>query len=308
VRALILGAAAGGGVPQWNCHCAVCEAVRDGRAGTRPLTQSAIAVRGRTGPWFLVNASPDLRQQLPSLRVETHNGARSTPTHNGARSTPFRAVLLTDAEIDHAAGLLLLRESGEPINVYSSDSVRVALTSDFPLLRMLESYCGVNWFPLEPGKAMALPDSSLEVEAFATGHHPPRYTRRATQGPDCIGLVFRERDGGTLVYAPCLSELNERLIELFDRADCLLVDGTFWRDDELVAAGVGHRAATEMGHDVPLAGPGGSLTSLARIRGRTVLVHVNNTNPILLEGSEQRIELARAGVELGDDGLEIALP
>jgi pyrroloquinoline quinone biosynthesis protein B len=298
VRVRILGAAAGGGFPQWNCGCPPCQAARQRRPGAEPRTQSSIAVRGATGPWFLVNASPDLRQQLPGL---------DSDRSNGVRSAPFGAVLLTDAEIDHTAGLLLLRESSEPIRVYSPRSVRTALTADYPLLRMLESYCGVRWSPLEPGEAVLLPDSSLEVEAFETGGDAPRYARGRALAPASVGLAFRDREGGVLIYAPGLAELDERLVELLDQADCVLVDGTFWRDDELVALGAGNRTARDMGH-VPLAEPGGSLATLARLRPRTVLVHVNNTNPVLLDDSPERALLAQRGVEVAHDGMEIELP
>jgi pyrroloquinoline quinone biosynthesis protein B len=247
-----------------------------------------------------VNASPDLRQQLPAL-----DSGRS----GSVRAVPFGAILLTDAEIDHTAGLLLLRESSEPIRVYSLRSVRTALTADYPLLRMLESYCGVRWSPLEPGETVLLPGSSLEVEAFETGDDAPRYAQGRTPAPASVGLAFRDRGGSSavLVYAPGLAELDERIVERLDRAACVLIDGTFWRDDELMALGVGNRTARAMGH-VPLGEPDGSLATLARLRSRTVLVHVNNTNPVLLEGSPERALLAERRVEVARDGMEIELP
>jgi pyrroloquinoline quinone biosynthesis protein B len=246
-----------------------------------------------------VNASPDLRQQLSTL-----DSGRS----NGVRSMPFGAVLLTDAEIDHTAGLLLLRESSEPIRIYAPRSVQSALTVDYPLLRMLESYCGVSRSPLEPGEAVLLPDSSLEVEVFDTGGDAPRYAQDRALAPASVGLAFRDREGSAgLVYAPGVAEFDERLVERLDRADCVLVDGTFWRDDELVALGVGNRTARAMGH-VPLGEPDGSLATLASLRSRTVLVHINNTNPVLLEDSPERALLAERGVEVAYDGMEIELP
>jgi pyrroloquinoline quinone biosynthesis protein B len=246
-----------------------------------------------------VNASPDLRQQLPAL-----GSGRS----NGVRSVPFGAILLTDAEIDHTAGLLLLRESSEPIRLYSPGSVRTTLTADYPLLRMLESYSGVHWSPLEPDYPVVLPDSSLEVEAFETGGDAPRYAQGRALAPASVGLAFRDREGSAaLVYAPGLAELDDRIVELLDRADCALVDGTFWRDDELMSLGIGNRTARDMGH-VPLGEPDGSLVTLARLRARTVLVHVNNTNPVLLESSPERALLAERGVEVAYDGMEIELP
>jgi pyrroloquinoline quinone biosynthesis protein B len=266
--------------------------------GAQPRTQSSIAVRAGTGPWFLVNASPDLRQQLPALTADRSDGARAVP---------FGAVILTDAEVDHTAGLLLLRESSEPITLYCSRSVRTALSSDYPLLRMLGSYCGVTWSPLEPGVSVPLPGSPLEVEAFPTGGDPPRYAEPEGFGqPASVGLVIRDRDsGGAAVYAPALERIDEALFDLLNSADFVLVDGTFWTDDELVTLGVGDRTARAMGH-LPLGGERGSLTTLSRLSARTVLVHVNNTNPILLDDTPERAILTDHGVELAYDGMELA--
>ncbi|MEA2268614.1 MAG: pyrroloquinoline quinone biosynthesis protein, partial [Solirubrobacteraceae bacterium] len=165
MRARILGSAAGGGFPQWNCRCPTCEAARTG-TGARPRTQSSLAIRGAEGPWFLANASPDLRQQLEGLVAD---GA------NGVRAAPVAGVLLTDAEIDHTAGLLLLRESSAAIRVYGSEAVRSALTEGYPVLPILGTYSGVDWRTLEPGGSAALEGSSLEVESFPAGGDAPRY-------------------------------------------------------------------------------------------------------------------------------------
>src|SRR3954452_17117055 len=165
MRARILGSAAGGGFPQWNCRCPTCEAARTGTAA-RPRTQSSIAIRGAEGPWFLANASPDLRQQLEGLATERSDGVRAAPV---------AGVLLTDAEIDHTAGLLLLRESSTPLRVYGSGQVRRALTEGYPVLRILGGYAGVEWLTLEPGRPVAVDGSSLEVESFAAGGDAPRY-------------------------------------------------------------------------------------------------------------------------------------
>ena len=198
-----LGSAAGGGLPQWNCHCRVCEAARDGGAVAR--TQSSVAVRGSRGPWFLLNASPDLRQQL----------SESLTTGNGLlQETPVGGVVLTDAEIDHAAGLLLLRESDVPLRVWSTAPVRAALSDGYPILRMLERYCGVQWSSVEPEQVSELAGSSLELEAFDTGGDPPLYVGDDPQGPGSIGLTIRDRDSGArLVYAPALATLDRPMLE-----------------------------------------------------------------------------------------------
>jgi pyrroloquinoline quinone biosynthesis protein B len=293
MRVRILGSAAGGGVPQWNCRCRVCEAAR-GRGGRAlPRTQSSIAVRGDDGPWFIVNASPDLRQQLETLTVE--------PT-DGMRGTPFAGVLLTDGEIDHTAGLLLLRESTAPLRLYSTPAVRDALTEPYPILPMLGRYCGVDWAPLEPGSQVAL-EGGLEVEAFDTGGDPPLYVGEAP-GPSSVGLTLRANDGGSVTYAPALAAIDDALVARIAATDCAFVDGTFWSGDELVELGLDTRNAQAMGH-APLGGPDGSLAALASSRTRTVFVHVNNTNPILLEGSDERSLVEAIGAEVGYDGMEI---
>jgi pyrroloquinoline quinone biosynthesis protein B len=296
VRVRILGSAAGGGFPQWNCHCPTCEAARTGTEA-RPRTQSSIAVRGVAGPWFLANASPDLRQQLEAL---------SPGADGGVRAAPVAGVLLTDAEIDHTAGLLLLRESSAPIRVYGSEQVRHALTDGYPVLRILAEYSGFEWRMLEPGSSHELDGSSLEVEPFAAGGDAPRYLPDADV--EASGLVFRDRAaGGVLTYVPGLAHLGDDVLARLAASDVVLVDGTFWRDDELARLGISERSARQMGH-VPLSGPGGSLDALARLeRPRVILVHINNTNPVLLERSPERAAVTTAGVEVGDDGLEIEL-
>jgi pyrroloquinoline quinone biosynthesis protein B len=297
VRVRVLGSAAGGGFPQWNCRCETCEAARAGERA-RPRTQSSLAIRGRDGPWFLVNASPDLRQQLETL------GRRHG---DGVREPPIAGVLLTDAEIDHTAGLLLLRESATPVRVFGAAGVERALTDGFPVLAMLERYCGAEWQTLEPGRPQPLDGSSLAVESFAAGGDAPRYL-----GPDveleASGLVFSDAGtGGAVTYVPGLARLDDRVMSRLAASDLVLVDGTFWHDDDLARLGISDRTARDMGH-TPLAGPGGSLAALAGLkRPRKVLVHINNTNPILLEDSAEREQVVRAGVEVAYDGLEVEL-
>jgi pyrroloquinoline quinone biosynthesis protein B len=293
VRVRVLGSAAGGGYPQWNCHCRVCDAARAG-VRARPRTQSSLAIRGEDGPWFLVNASPDLRQQLETLGSESVDGVRAPP---------IAGVLLTDAEIDHTAGLLLMRESAAPIRVYGSAGVERALRDGYPVLEMLERYCGAEWQTLEPGR---LDGSSLEVEPFPAGGDAPRYLNGSDMELEASGLVFSD-SGGTVTYVPGLARLDDGVVARLAASDVVLVDGTFWRDDELARLGISDRTARDMGH-VPLAGPGGTLEVLAGLeRPRKVLVHINNTNPILLEDSPEREEVVRAGVEVAYDGLEVEL-
>ena len=294
----ILGSAAGGGFPQWNCRCETCEAAREG-VRARPRTQSSLAIRGGQGPWFLVNASPDARQQLEAL----------TPAEvDGVRAPPIDGVLLTDAEIDHTAGLLLLRESATPVRVFGDEGVGRALRRGYPVLEILERYSGAEWRTLERGRARPLEGSSLTVEPFEAGGDAPRYLDGSDVELQASGFVFRDSLSGAVVcYAPGLARLDDGVLSRLATSDVVLVDGTFWRDDELARLGISARSARDMGH-LPLSGPGGTLEALARLqRPRKVLVHINNTNPILLEDSAEREEVVRAGVEVAYDGLEVEL-
>ncbi|HUA70525.1 MAG TPA: pyrroloquinoline quinone biosynthesis protein PqqB [Solirubrobacteraceae bacterium] len=296
MRVRILGSAAGGGFPQWNCRCPTCEAAREGmRAHAR--TQSSLAIRGAEGPWFLVNASPDARQQLEAI---------TDPAVDGVRSPPIAGVLLTDAEIDHTAGLLLLRESATPVRVYGDAGVERALREGYPVLPMLERYCGLDWRTLAPDQSQPLDGSSLTVEPFDVGGDAPRYLDGSGVQLGASGFVFR--DGASVVtYVPGLARLDDDVLDRFAASDLVLVDGTFWRDDELALLGISTRSGRDMGH-LPLSGPGGTLEALARLeRPRKALVHINNTNPILLEDSPERDAVTRAGVEVAYDGLEVEL-
>lgn len=276
----------------------MCEAARAG-VRARPRTQSSLAIRGDEGPWFLVNASPDLRAQLETL---------DPGPIDGVRGPPIAGVLLTDAEIDHTAGLLLLRESSRPVRVFGGAGVQRALTEGYPVLPMLEGYCGAEWQTLEPARPQPLHDSSLAVEPFPAGGDAPRYLDGADVELEASGLVFRDRaTGGVVTYVPGLASVDQGVVARLAASDLVLVDGTFWCDDELARLGISDRSARDMGH-VPLSGPGGSLEVLAGLqRPRKALVHINNTNPILLEDSAEREDVVRAGVEVAYDGLEAQL-
>ena len=304
----ILGSAAGGGLPQWNCSCLNCQAVRQEGAGVRSRTQSSLAIKANNGSWFLVNASPDVRQQLERLR--------DVPLPH-IRSSPIAGVLLTDAEIDHTTGLIVLRESATPLQIYGTANVRQALTVGYPLLPTLESYCGVNWSVLEPGVSVTLPSAGspeLEVEVFLLPATPPKYMRLQpeTKGEWAVGFTFREvgaasNGSGVITYAPALAALNDDLIQRFESSDCILIDGTCWRDDELPALGISSRTARKMGH-LPLSGADGSLHQLAQLKcPRKILIHINNTNPILNDNSVERRWVEETGIEVSYDGLTIEL-
>ncbi len=264
----------------------------------QPRTQSSLAIRGGDGPWFLVNASPDARQQLEAI-TERDRG--------GVRSPPIAGVLLSDAEIDHTAGLLLLRESASAVRVYGGAGVERALRLGYPVLSILERYCGLEWQTLEDDRASALEGSSLTVEPFAVGGDAPRYLDGSGVELEASGFVFRDSAGGVLSYVPGLARLDDAVLTRLASSDLVLIDGTFWRDDELARLGISARSARDMGH-LPLSGPGGTLEVLAGLeRPRKALVHINNTNPILLEDSPERAAVLRAGVEVAYDGLEVEL-
>ena len=271
--------------------------------GYPPRTQSSLSVRGSSGDWFLVNASPDVRQQLERLR-----DGEST----SVRFSPIAGVLLSDAEIDHTAGLTILREATEPLQIYGTNAVKQALTEGFSLLRVLENYCGVEWSVIEPGTVVNLGSkekSSLTVEAFAVTGTPPKYMGwTSTEENWVVGLTFRDRVSDKVVtYAPALAELTPEIIKRFEASDCILVDGTFWQDDELVKLGTSTRTALAMGH-LPLAGDNGSLARLAQVAcPRKIFVHINNTNPILIPNSPECQMVETVGLEVGNDGLTIEL-
>lgn len=290
----VLGSAAGGGSPQWNCGCPVCTAVRSGAGPTR--TQSSIAVSADERRWFLINASPDVRAQ-----IEAFPGLRPP---GGDRTTPLEAVLLTDAELDHTLGLLLLREAGA-LRLYATPAVHKTLCDGSGLLRTLERYCPVEWRAVVPGAGLPLA-AGLSCRAFDV---PTAKRSRFGPGTDHGRVVgYRltdERSRGTVVYLPGMQALTPAMRAEIEGCDCLLVDGTCWRDDELIRLGLAGRTSREMGH-LPLDGPDGTLAQLPSLGVRGVIfVHMNNTNPILLADTPERRVVAARGMEVAMDGLEI---
>jgi pyrroloquinoline quinone biosynthesis protein B len=304
MRVHVLGSAAGGGFPQWNCNCPNCDGLRCGTINARPRTQSSIAITADGVRWVLFNASPDILAQF-----------RSFPELQPARAirdTAVVGIVLIDSQIDHTTGLLMLREGG-PLRVYCTRSVREDLVSGNPLFDVLGHYCGVEWQALdtEAGTSFRVPDAlGLVFGAVALVSKAPPYSphRDHHSDGDNIGIVVTdEATGRTLFYAPALGRMEPHLGPIFERVDCLLVDGTFWSDDEMIRLGITNKRAQDMGH-LPQSGTGGMLEVLARHRRpRKVLIHVNNTNPILNEDSPERARLTAAGVEVAYDGMDIVL-
>ena len=304
LRARVLGSAAGGGFPQWNCNCDNCAGVRAGTLNARPRTQSSLAISGGGSDWLLVNASPDIRQQILDFPALQPGRAR--------RDTGIRGILLIDSQIDHVTGLLMLRENARPLDIYCSRMVQDDLNTGFPVLRMLNHYCGVNCHEI-PVDGDAFEIDGVEGLSFAglalNSKAPPYSPHREDPHPgDNIGLVVQDRQSGrSLFYAPGLARIEPHLEAAMQAADVLLIDGTCWTDDELVRRGVGTRRAMAMGH-LAQSGPGGMIEVLRPFRRqRKVLIHINNTNPILVEDSPERAELAAAGIEVAYDGMEIIL-
>jgi pyrroloquinoline quinone biosynthesis protein B len=303
MRVLVLGSAAGGGFPQWNCNCRNCRGVRNGSLKAKWRTQSSIAISADSQDWVLVNASPDILAQLKAL-------PQLQPSRK-LRDTGITAVVLVDSQLDHTLGLGMLRE-GERLQVYCTASVRMDLMTGNPLLRILENYCGVDWHEIKlAGESFPIP--KIEHVRFAsvpvTSKAPPYSPHRdAPREDDNLALMITNiLSGQSLFYAPGLATVDGKVWECMSQAACLLIDGTFWTDDEMVRVGAGRKRAHEMGH-LALSGEGGLLSHLRRIPdARKVLIHINNTNPILDEDSPQRRELARAGVEVAYDGMEIVL-
>ena len=299
----VLGSAAGGGFPQWNCNCPNCKGVRAGRPGLSRRTQSSIAVSADGQRWTLVNASPDLLQQLQDFPGSWPAG--------GLRGCGIESVVLVDAQIDHTTGLYMLREKGSPWPIWTTDPVYEDLTRGNPILHLLEHYCGVarqpiplDGRPFHPEGTATLAWHAMPLRSAAPPYSPHR---NAPVAGDNVGLTIEDpATGGRVFYAPGLAEVDDAVFAAMSAADCVMVDGTFWTDDEMIALGLSKKRARDIGH-LAQSGPGGMIEQLARLprHVRRILIHINNTNPILDESSTERAILTAAGIEVAFDGMEI---
>jgi pyrroloquinoline quinone biosynthesis protein B len=300
----VLGASAGGGFPQWNCNCPNCDGVRKGTIKARPRTQSSIAISENNLDWILFNASPDVLAQIkafPALQP-----ARSI------RDTAIRAIILIDSQIDHTTGLLMLRE-GKPLEIYCTEMAREDLTTGNPLFNILTHYCSVNWhkLPTHNGNAFSVIGAQrLRFTAVPLKSKAPPYSphRQHPREGDNIGIRIEDtHTGKNLFYAPGLGKIEPHLETYLKNADCVLVDGTCWTDDELIRLGISKQSSQDMGH-LPQSGKGGMIEVLKLLpKPRKILIHINNTNPILNEESKERAELTANGIEVAYDGMEIDL-
>ena len=304
MRIRVLGAAAGGGFPQWNCNCRNCDGVRKGSVRATPRTQSSIAVSADNINWILFNASPDLLAQ--------YQGFAELQPGRAIRDTAIRSVVLMDAQIDHTTGLLMLRE-GRPLEIYCTDMVREDLSTGNPLFKILGHYCGVNWHEVPTVRGNSFPvigAEELNVTAVPSKSNAPPYSphRDNPLEGDNIGMRIADpRSGKVLFYAPGLGEIEPHLKPFLEEADVLMVDGTFWTDDEMIRLGLSKKHARDIGH-LPQSGAGGMIEVLKPLKAsRKILIHINNTNPILDEDSDQRRQLASAGIEVAYDGMDVML-
>lgn len=305
MQILILGSAAGGGFPQWNCHCANCKGLRAGTIKATPRTQSSIAVSPDGKNWALINASPDIRQQI--------NQSPQLWPEQGARGTNIRGAILTDSQIDHTTGLITLRE-GLPLDVYCSHVVYEDLTSAYPLFNMLEHWHGgLKFKPIGYQQSDAFTVAGVAdiefVPVTIESNAPPysKYRDKVVAGNN-IGLkIIDKTTGKYLFYLPGIVESTPEVEEILTDASCVLIDGTLWLDDEMIAQGVGTKLGSQMGH-MPVNGDFGTVALLNKFDiERKILIHINNTNPILNEESAQHQFVLDNGVEIAVDGMEITI-
>ena len=297
LAAIVLGAAAGGGYPQWNCRCPVCLLAWAADSRTKRRTQASLAVSADGEHWIVLNASPDLRAQIlatPALHPR-----------RGLRGSPIDAVVLTGAEVDQVAGLLTLRERGS-FTVFATAETAAALAAN-PIFGVLADV--VTRKIVARDQRFSLP-GGLDAELFAVpgkvalyleGEHPALADE--TGANVGVELVCGSR---RLAYVPGAAAMTPQLRARLARADVVFFDGTLFVDDEMIATGTGDKTGRRMGH-MPLDGEDGTLAALAGIGGRRILTHINNTNPILIEDSIERRKVEAAGFEVAEDGMEIVL-
>lgn len=302
IEAIVLGAGAGGGFPQWNSNTVACRRARAGDPAALSCTQASIAVSGNGTGWLVLNASPDLRIQIertPALHPR-----------DGLRSTPIAGVVLTGGEVDCIAGLLTLRE-GQRFQLLATAPVLARLDQNPIFEVMSRTLVPRVALPLEA--SMLLSDTALSVTAFAVPGKVPLYAEAGSPGEppppsddDTIGLEISD---GTrrLLFIPGCAAMTPALRARLDGADCVFFDGTLWRDNEMITAGLGPKTGARMGH-MSVAGPGGVLDGFEGLRiGRRILIHMNNSNPVLLRDSVERADAEQAGWDVAQDGMTVRL-
>lgn len=297
LTALVLGAAAGGGFPQWNCGCHLCRLVRAGDPMARPATQASVAVSGNGSEWIIIGASPDLRQQIQSTSQLWPSGH--------LRDSPIVGVVLIGGDVDAMAGLLVLRER-QPFTVYAPSSIRELLEEN-PIFGVLDPDL-VRHERLVPDQPIDCADNLrltlLEMPGKVPLYRESRGATTAETGPNYAARL--EANGRSVIIAPACAEITDPVRQQLAGADVVFFDGTLFTDDEMVVAGLGMKTGRRMGH-VPISGDGGTLQGLADVPCRRILIHINNTNPILLSDSPERRQVEAAGFEVAFDGMEVRL-
>ena len=300
----LLGTGAGGGFPQWNCNCHNCKRLRTGTIKSTARTQSSITVSGNETDWVLFNASPDIRAQIESF--PPLQPARQV------RDTGICSIILCDGQIDHTTGLIILREHDKPWDVYCTEAVHEDMTSGYPLFNILGHFRGVNWHKVETDqKPFTIPKAdNLIFTAVPLKSEAPPYSphRHNTVPGDNVGYKVEDTSTGkNLFYAPGLGVIEDHVLEYMRNADVILVDGTVWTNDEMSRHGISDKLASEMGH-LDQSSKGGIMEILSGLdKPRKILIHINNTNPILDEDSEERKQLDTLGIEVSYDGMDIQI-
>jgi pyrroloquinoline quinone biosynthesis protein B len=311
MRVRILGSAAGGGFPQWNCACRNCAGTREGTLRAKPRRQTQIAVNAGDRSWLLLNASPDLRFQIES-EPYLYPG---TSSNANRRDSPISSVILTSADVDNVLGLLLLREF-QPFHVHASTAVRRILVEDNSMTQTLSRVSPqVSWhdFACAPFEVL---DGRVRCHIIPLGAHFPEYVsaerQRELTAVPCddalVGLVLEDvATGGSFCFFPALPAITPAVRDAMSASKYVLLDGTFWSDDELVLVRGGGRNASDMGH-IPISGPNGSLEFLRNLPGpEKIYIHINNTNPVLDENSAAHAAVKAAGCKISEDGMEFIL-
>ncbi len=308
IRVLVLGAAAGGGLPQWNCNCEICRRAREGDPAALSSDQASIAVSADGDHWFLINASPDLRHQI--------NATHELHPRLGLRHSPIAGVVLTNGDVDAIAGLLTMRERS-PFTIYGHERVLKVL-SDNSIFNVLDPALVKRVaMPVEKPLSLQLPDgedSGLEVVAFPVPGKVPLYLEDGARkdygstAGDALGLHVRNRGNGAhFFYVAACAEVTPDLAERLRGAPLVFFDGTLWSDDEMIRAGLSQKTGKRMGH-ISMSGDAGSIAAFKSLEvGRKIFLHINNSNPALLADSAERESLEKAGWEIPADGSEIRL-
>ena len=298
LRAIVLGSAAGGGFPQWNCRCPVCQLAWAGDRRVKPRTQASLAISADGKDWLLINASPDLPEQLRRSPALHPNG--------GTRGSPIKTILLTGAEIDQVTGLLSLRER-EPFTLCASAATHAVIRSNSVFDVLAPDV--VERLTMELDQPCALP-GGLVAELFAVPGKAPLYLEG--ENPETMsetaGTVGAEISaaGARLVYIPGAAAVTARMWTRLAGADVVFFDGTLFCDDEMLATGTGSKTGRRMGH-MSIDGQGGTLDVLRDIKARRIFIHINNTNPVLVDGSPEHARVLSEGWEIAEDGIEVVL-